>query len=117
MHLLVNNNQGTDAMTSHPRDEFLVEIRVAIPPTLAQQDVDALIAAERKRGRELREAGAIERIWRIPGTRDNVGIWRAESATDLHGLLSSLPLFPYMAITVRPLAQHPLEAGDNSFPS
>ena len=36
----------------------------------------ALRAAELERGRELRQAGSIEAIWRIPGGLRNVGIWQ-----------------------------------------
>lgn len=100
-------------MTTLHGEQFLVEISVDIPTDLADTQVQKLIAAERSRGSELRNSGVIERIWRIPGTRNNVGVWRATNATELHSLLSSLPLFPYMTIIVRPLAQHPLEGGEH----
>jgi muconolactone D-isomerase len=50
------------------------------------------------------------RIWRIPGRTANVGIWEAPDATALHDLVSSLPLFPWLDVTVTPLARHYLEA-------
>lgn len=100
-------------MTTLNGEQFLVEISVNIPHDLPDTQVQTLITSERSRGRQLRDSGAIERIWRIPGTRNNVGVWRAQNATELHALLSSLPLFPYMTIAVRPLAQHPLEGGEH----
>jgi muconolactone D-isomerase len=36
-----------------------------------------------------------------------VSIFDVESNEELHGLLSQLPLFPYMEIRVTPLAPHP----------
>jgi muconolactone D-isomerase len=36
-----------------------------------------------------------------------VSIIDVESADELHALLSGLPLFPYLDITVTPLAAHP----------
>jgi muconolactone D-isomerase len=70
----------------------------------------SLISAERARGKELKDAGTIARIWRIPGTKNNVGVWNAADASELHAAISSLPLFAYMNVEVTPLATHPLES-------
>jgi muconolactone D-isomerase len=86
--------------------EFLVEIEIEWPPTMDDDQREALLAAEAERGRELRKAGSIVHIWRIPGRRANVGLWQAADASELHELLSSLPVFPWMNIQVRPLAEH-----------
>jgi muconolactone D-isomerase len=88
--------------------EFLVEIEIEWPPTMTEEERAALLVAETERGRELRAAGSIVRIWRIPGRRANVGLWEAADASELHELLSSLPVFPWMSIQVRPLAEHHL---------
>jgi muconolactone D-isomerase len=91
--------------------EFLVAIDLARLPADVGED---LLAAERVRGRELQAARTIERIWRVPGKKANVGIWRAADATELHAAIESLPAFPWMSVTVTPLAAHPLEAnGEN----
>jgi muconolactone D-isomerase len=92
--------------------EFLVHITVSIPDTIAED----VVAQERRAGAELRDAGIIRRIWRVPGTTGNVGIWEAPDATALHEALSSLPAFPWARAEVTPLAVHPLEAvtGDTS---
>jgi muconolactone D-isomerase len=89
--------------------EFLVEISVHLPPDLPEVERTAIIAAERARGRALRAQGAIAAIWRVPGGMRNVGIWQAADATELHALLSSLPLHRYMDVDVTPLARHPLD--------
>jgi muconolactone D-isomerase len=88
--------------------EFFVRIAVNVDPGLEPATKAALTAAERVRGAELVRAGAIHAIWRVPGTAGNLGIWRADDATELHTLLSSLPFFPYMSIEVTALAEHPL---------
>jgi muconolactone D-isomerase len=88
--------------------EFLVQIDVDLPPTLPEAERTALIEAERRRGRELVDSGAIRMIWRIPGGMRNVGIWEAPDATELHDLLSSLPLYPWFSAEVTALAEHPL---------
>jgi muconolactone D-isomerase len=89
--------------------EFLVEIEVSLDPDLPEARRRELDALELQRGKQLRAAGTIVRIWRVPGRRANVGIWRAEDATELHEAISSLPLFPWMDVEVAPLATHHLE--------
>lgn len=88
--------------------EFLVAIRVTLPPDMAADRRDALLAAELARGRELVAAGAIQRIWRVPGGLRNIGVWEAADATALHELIVSLPLWPWIAAEVTALADHPL---------
>ncbi|HTW20944.1 MAG TPA: muconolactone Delta-isomerase family protein [Mycobacteriales bacterium] len=87
---------------------FLVRIQVNLPPGTDPATRRSLLDAERSRGAELVRAGTIHEIWRVPGTFGNVGIWQAADATALHEALSSLPLFPYMAIETLALADHPL---------
>jgi muconolactone D-isomerase len=65
--------------------------------------------AELRRGRELKDAGTIVRMWRIPGRTANVGLWDASDATTLHDAIASLPMFPYLSAEVTPLAVHHLE--------
>jgi muconolactone D-isomerase len=64
-----------------------------------------------ERERQLREQeakeGVLLRLWRVPGRRENWGIWSTDDADRLHDALSSLPLFRYLTITVHPLASHP----------
>lgn len=89
--------------------EFLVQIEVRLPPSLPSDERAELLEAELARGIELRRDGSIRGIWRVPGGLRNVGIWSAVDATELHELLSSLPLFPHLEIRVTPLADHPIE--------
>jgi muconolactone D-isomerase len=90
---------------------FLVRIDVHLPPTLDPSKRERLLAAELQRGRELHAAGAIVEIWRIPGGVRNVGIWEAADATELHAVISSLPLYPYLDADVTALARHPITDG------
>jgi muconolactone D-isomerase len=90
--------------------EFLVRIQLTVPPGLPAEERTRLAEAEARRGRELKDAGTIVRIWRIPGRTANAGIWVAADATALHEAIASLPMFPYLQAEVTPLATHPLEA-------
>jgi muconolactone D-isomerase len=87
--------------------EFLVEIEVRYPPDGDPARKAALIEAEGKRARELAAEGRIRRLWRIPGRWANVGLWEAPDANELHKAIASLPLYPWLDVTVRPLALHP----------
>ena len=89
--------------------EFLVTMDVRLPPDTPEQRRRELIAAEADRGRELLQAGALVRIWRLPGRWANVSLYRCQDADELHALISSLPLFPWMDVSVQALATHPLE--------
>lgn len=91
--------------------DFLVEIEIIWPPSNDPAEKAHLVAAESVRARELAEDGVLLRLWRIPGRWANVGLWRAADATTLHDALGSLPLYPWMNITVRPLADHPSDPG------
>lgn len=87
---------------------FLVRIKVSLPPSLDGAERERLLAAELERGRQLHADGTIVDIWRIPGGLRNVGVWEATDATELHDVIASLPLFPYLETEVTPLARHPV---------
>jgi len=89
--------------------EFLVHISVRRPEGVDDNSWRVTLADEARVGANYRHSGVIARIWRLPGTTSNVGLWTAADATELHTLLSALPAFPYMTIHVDALAQHYLE--------
>ena len=89
--------------------EFLVRFESQPPADLSAEEREEVRVRERTRAGELREAGLLKRLWRVPGTRGVVGLWEAEDATELHDALASLPTFPWFSATVEPLATHPQE--------
>jgi len=86
--------------------EFLVHMEVARIAEGPEAEA-ALRAREAVRARELADAGILLRLWRVPDKRENWGIWRAKDADELQTVFASLPLFPYLRITIHPLASHP----------
>lgn len=92
--------------------EFLVRIEVA-PVEVADAEEAALREREAATGRRYLEAGSLKRMWRVPGRRASVSLWSVADADELHELLSGFPLFPWMDITVEPLARHYLEQGND----
>lgn len=92
--------------------EFLVRVRTTVPGDLSLEAWSEVVAAERIRGAELRDAGVIAHIWRVPAaaTIENVGIWRATDQAALHEAVDTLPARPWMQVEITPLERHPLTA-------
>lgn len=97
--------------TSHERDlmEFLVNIQIEWPADISADAKEEISRREREEAARHASNGNLRRMWRVPGRTENWGLWEAEDATQLHSILSSLPVFPWMDITVHPLARHPVD--------
>jgi muconolactone D-isomerase len=89
--------------------EFLVRTENRMSPDTPAERRAELRRAERIRADELRAAGMLKRLWRVPGRWATVGLYEATDATALHDALASLPMWPWMDVTVEPLATHPQE--------
>ena len=88
---------------------FMVRIKVELPGEMDPARVKELGDAEADRAIELIQAGKLRKVWRIVGERANFSIWDADSLEELHQNLQSLPMHPWMDITVTPLIEHPSE--------
>ncbi|WP_218611775.1 muconolactone Delta-isomerase [Pseudonocardia sp. KRD291] len=86
---------------------FHVRMDVAIPRDLDPDVRAETVAKEKARALEIQRSGRWPHIWRVVGQYSNISIFDVESADDLHELLWSLPLFPFMTITIAPLTTHP----------
>ncbi len=89
--------------------EFLVRFETRQPATMPDEERERLRVLERQRAMELRAAGTLVRLWRLPGRRGGIGLWDASDASVLHDALASLPMFPWTRNTVEALATHPQE--------
>jgi len=87
--------------------EFLVHIEILWPADKPDHEREEMFAVELARGQELAHAGALRRLWRIPGRWANWSLYEVTDATALHEALTSLPLYPWMEIEVHALATHP----------
>ncbi|MFF3574279.1 muconolactone Delta-isomerase [Nocardia jiangxiensis] len=86
---------------------FHVRMDVRLPRDLEPEARAQIVAREKAYSQELQRAGKWPQLWRIVGEYANFSIFDVESTDELHELLSGLPLFEYMSITVTPLATHP----------
>lgn len=89
--------------------EFIAEVHINLPDSLQGEELEALRTRERARGKELWREGVIKRIWRIPGKKHVLAIYKAANATALQEIFETFPMYQYMDIDVRPLARHALE--------
>jgi muconolactone D-isomerase len=86
---------------------YHVRMDVRVPHDIDPARLDALKAAEKARAEALQREGRWRALWRIAGEYANISIFDVPDHDTLHAILASLPLFPFMAITVTPLARHP----------
>ena len=86
---------------------FHVTMDVRTPHGLDPAELERLHAQEHDRAAELQRAGRWVHLWRVVGRNANVSIFRVDSPAELHAALESLPLFPFMEVTVTPLCRHP----------
>jgi Muconolactone delta-isomerase len=85
---------------------FMAEMTVKIPASLDPQLVEQLKADEKALSQRLQREGKWRHLWRVVGQYANVSIFDVGDNDELHTLLTTLALYPYMEIKVTPLAQH-----------
>lgn len=86
---------------------FHVRMDVRLPHDMPEEKAAELKRVEKARAEELQRAGAWRHLWRIAGQYSNISIFDVRDNDELHALLSSLPLFPFMRIEVMALLRHP----------
>lgn len=92
---------------------FKVEMIVKLPVDMPKDVADEIKLREKKYSQALQSAGIWRHIWRVVGSYANVSIFDVESNTELHDILSGLPLYPYMEIRVDALCRHPSSIHEN----
>lgn len=86
---------------------YHVQMNVQPPHDIDPEQFERLKAEEKALSQELQRQGKWPHLWRVVGRYANISIFDVESHDELHALLSTLPLFPFMEIVVTPLARHP----------
>ena len=84
----------------------MVQIVVHLPGDWPTDKLERLAKAETERGMQCIKEGKLKRIFRIVGQRANFSIWEADSPEELHGTLMSLPMHPYMDVSVFAIMKH-----------
>jgi muconolactone D-isomerase len=86
---------------------FHVSIAVRLPRDLDADKIKELSEREHKRAADLQREGKWLHLWRVAGKWANVSIFKVDSPAELHDILESLPLRPYMDVEVSALCKHP----------
>ncbi len=91
---------------------FHMTMTVRIPLDADPDKIRHLSEQEHARAAELQRQGKWLHLWRLVGKSANVSIFRVESPAELHEILGSLPLHPYMEADVTALCRHPGSLAD-----
>jgi len=86
---------------------YCVQMNVLIPDDIDPVRIERLKAEEKARAQQLQRDGKWPHLWRVAGRYANISVFDVTDHDELHSVLSSLPLFPFMKIDVTPLARHP----------
>ncbi len=90
--------------------EFLVEFEIHVPDGTSATEVSDRQRAEAAAAAQLASQGRLARIWErhVPsGETRTLGLYRADSRTELDNFLGALPLAGWMNVIVTPLDPHP----------
>ena len=90
--------------------DYLVEFIITIPDGAPPAEIEQRLAGETSRAAELAAQGHVLRVWKpLPedGRQRALGLYRAASDEELEAVLDSLPLRPWMQVSVTALAEHP----------
>ncbi len=86
---------------------YLVHMVVDIPKDMPADEAAKLKEVEKNYSQDLQRDGRWSELWRVVGQYANYSVFDVDGNAELQEILSNLPLFPYMTITVTPLAPHP----------
>jgi muconolactone D-isomerase len=82
-------------------------MNVNLPHDLPAAEAANIVALEKIYSQDLQRSGKWRHLWRIAGRYANYSVFDVKDNTELHEMLSGLPLFKFMDIEVTPLLRHP----------
>jgi len=86
---------------------FHVYMIVHIPHGADPEKFNTLSAEEHERAKELQQQGKWLHLWRVAGKFANISVFKVDDPAELHEVLNSLPLYPFMEVEVTALCHHP----------
>jgi len=82
-------------------------MNVNLPASMPEAEAVSLKMKEKEIAQALQTSGKWRHLWRIAGQYANISVFDVASVEELHNLISTLPLFPFMQIEILPLCRHP----------
>ncbi|REE04690.1 muconolactone Delta-isomerase [Citricoccus nitrophenolicus] len=86
---------------------FLARMDVTFPESMTDETKADFQVKEKEYSGNLQREGRMRDIWRVVGEYANYSVYDVADNDELHAILSGFPMYPYMDITVTPLAKHP----------
>lgn len=86
---------------------YVVEMDVNLPGSWDESKIQDYMKRERETSQKWQNSGKWVYLWRVSGKYSNISVLDVESPDELHQIISSLPLFPYMQIKVTSICKHP----------
>jgi muconolactone D-isomerase len=91
--------------------EFLVEFELVVPAGTPQSEIDERERGESAATTQLANEGHLLRVWSTTFSKTGgptvIGLYRAESPSELEDLLRRLPLYEWMRVGITALGTHP----------
>jgi muconolactone D-isomerase len=88
---------------------FLLNIRTQLPGEWTREQRADIRRRETEAAVALMHRRVLRRTFTVVGQLANFSIWETGTAEELHTVLQSLPMYPFMTITVTPIIKHPVE--------
>lgn len=86
--------------------QFIVDILPNFPHDWSQEKLTEMLRLETEAAMDLMDQGVLLRIDRVVGRGGNISLWQADSPEQLDAAIQSLPMAPYIRVTVTPLMKH-----------
>ncbi|TGD41971.1 muconolactone delta-isomerase [Pseudotabrizicola sediminis] len=80
---------------------------VLLPADMPEDRAAEIEALEKTYAQDLQRQRIWRHLWRVAGSYSNLSIFDCRDNAHLHEVLTGLPLYPWMKITVSPLCRHP----------
>jgi muconolactone D-isomerase len=100
--------------------DYLVDFTLTVPEGTSASELERRMTGEGTRVAELAVQGHALRVWKpLPedGRSRAIGLYRAADDSELQAILESLPLRPWLEISVTALAEHPNDPALSSVPT
>ncbi len=100
--------------------DYLVDFTLTVPEGTPASELAQRTTGEGTRVAELAAQGHVLRVWKpLPDDQRSraIGLYRAADDRELQAILASLPLRPWMEISVTALAEHPNDPALSSAPA
>lgn len=86
---------------------YVVEMDVKIPESWSEVKLADYLDREKACSQAHQQSGKWVYLWRVAGRYANISVLDVDGPDELHSIISSLPLFPYMNIKVTAVCKHP----------